>query len=310
MSESQKHVAVIEIVESSNKMKGRRVEHKGIPFIIGRAPQVDLFIPDPKVSKNHAVIEKRGESYYIVDLDSKNGTLVNGERLLRPEGVRLEHDDTIQIGETKLKFYRFEGLGDAELQAIQKRITFNAIQKYSNRSAVMFCEIPEFRELYVKYTVSEVDAARDKFLKVFMDIIREGGPYFFEPRGDKAIAFFETASAAFDFSKTLLRRMAHMNINLLRDPQVAIKKIELRVAIVCGPLSLVLGDDGRIDKVTGTPISAAKALCETTASGELWVTQDVFNDIPAPQRIGLEELNAESKFGKIYRYLSDTTAFF
>lgn len=309
MDEAKKHVAVLEIIDGPPGVKGRRVDFKDIPLLIGRSPQVDLMIPDPKVSKNHAVLEKRGNQYFLVDLESKNGTSLNGERIFQPEGAKLRHGDDIMIADTRLKFYLFEGLGDAELQAIQKRITYNVILKYSNSSAVIFCEIPEFREMYVKYEVAEVDSMRDKFIKIYRELVHEGGPYYAEPRGEKALACFETVVGAFDFSKTFLRRIEKFNLGLLRDPNAAIKKLDLKIALDVGPLSLILGDEGRIEKVTGAPITKARSICELAKNGEFYISEAAINNIPNTQHVSIEEVKETGSLGKIFKYLSDTTAY-
>jgi hypothetical protein len=53
-------------------------------FLIGRSKtQADLRLDDPNVSRQHAVIERVGSAWYIVDLGSTNGVLVAGERVTR-----------------------------------------------------------------------------------------------------------------------------------------------------------------------------------------------------------------------------------
>jgi pSer/pThr/pTyr-binding forkhead associated (FHA) protein len=72
------------------------------PFTIGRALGNGLTIEDLPVSRHHARIQKVGGEWAILDLDSRNGTLVNGQRLL---GERTLHDhDEVRIGATTLHF--------------------------------------------------------------------------------------------------------------------------------------------------------------------------------------------------------------
>ena len=53
-------------------------------FLIGRSTtQSDLRLDDPNVSRQHAVIEKVGSAWYVVDLGSTNGVHVGGERITR-----------------------------------------------------------------------------------------------------------------------------------------------------------------------------------------------------------------------------------
>jgi|GEM_PF-2015551 len=63
---------------------------------IGRAPTNHLQIDEEAVSGYHARIEKRGDEYWLVDLNSTNGTFVNGSQI---KEARLKDGDTLQLGE-------------------------------------------------------------------------------------------------------------------------------------------------------------------------------------------------------------------
>ena len=74
--------------------------------ILGRALEADVRVNDFQVSRQHARISTvKGDSgtdeYYLHDLDSRNGTFLNGRRVRRE---KLENGDKITIGETILRF--------------------------------------------------------------------------------------------------------------------------------------------------------------------------------------------------------------
>lgn len=73
--------------------------------ILGAAPASEIFIDSPYVSRMHAQITREGESYRIRDLESKNGTFVNGNRLKADE-LHLKNGDRIELaeGQIALKF--------------------------------------------------------------------------------------------------------------------------------------------------------------------------------------------------------------
>ena len=68
---------------------------------IGRRPDSDVFLDDVTVSRDHALLVKRGGDYYLDDLGSLNGTYVNRHRI---ESHRLEDGDELQVGKFKLTY--------------------------------------------------------------------------------------------------------------------------------------------------------------------------------------------------------------
>ena len=55
------------------------------------------------MSRRHAELRQEGSAYWLVDLDSTNGVLVNGRKTAR---AKLESGDTITVGSTELLFER------------------------------------------------------------------------------------------------------------------------------------------------------------------------------------------------------------
>jgi pSer/pThr/pTyr-binding forkhead associated (FHA) protein len=68
---------------------------------IGRAEGVDIRLEDVAVSKQHAAIEVRGADHLLLDLESANGTFVNGNRVVRH---LLNHGDTIEILDFQIRY--------------------------------------------------------------------------------------------------------------------------------------------------------------------------------------------------------------
>src|SRR5512140_1956859 len=69
---------------------------------LGRHPNNSIQLLDKIVSKEHCIVEQRGEIFVLRDLGSLNGTYINGERV-RGEGV-LHHGDEITLGATRARF--------------------------------------------------------------------------------------------------------------------------------------------------------------------------------------------------------------
>ena len=68
---------------------------------VGRRPESDVFLDDVTVSRDHAVIVRRGHEYYLDDCGSLNGTYVNRRRI---DSHRLTDGDELQVGKYKLAF--------------------------------------------------------------------------------------------------------------------------------------------------------------------------------------------------------------
>lgn len=68
---------------------------------IGRSHECDIVLPDPKVSRLHARLDKTEQGWVLIDLESTNGTLVNGKRVSEK---LLEPGDEIQFGSFIFKY--------------------------------------------------------------------------------------------------------------------------------------------------------------------------------------------------------------
>jgi phosphoserine phosphatase RsbU/P len=76
-----------------NEQKNIVLNHS--PFNVGRKVDKDLVIADPRVSRDHAQIVMEEGDFFLVDLGSKHGTFVNGERIQRQ---KLERNDRLEFG--------------------------------------------------------------------------------------------------------------------------------------------------------------------------------------------------------------------
>ncbi|NNE13318.1 MAG: DUF3662 and FHA domain-containing protein [Ilumatobacter sp.] len=81
---------------------GERIELVKDKNLIGRLPDCTVVIPDTNTSRHHAQILRVGSGFVIADLDSTNGTSVNGERIVADQ--RLADGDIITIGSVSVRF--------------------------------------------------------------------------------------------------------------------------------------------------------------------------------------------------------------
>lgn len=64
----------------------------------------DAVISLPTVSRIHAKIRKREEEYYLTDMNSRNGTAVNGRILLPDEEYQLQPEDEVDFAQARYIF--------------------------------------------------------------------------------------------------------------------------------------------------------------------------------------------------------------
>lgn len=82
-------------------------EGKRLPLVgkitIGRDRTNHIVLNDVLVSREHAIIQKIRNVYYLKDLESTNGTFVNGQQIPADKYVALDRADKILIGKSELQ---------------------------------------------------------------------------------------------------------------------------------------------------------------------------------------------------------------
>jgi hypothetical protein len=74
---------------------------------LGRRPYNDIVIDNLAVSGEHAVLQMVGQDVFIEDLNSTNGTYINGKAVKKQ---LLTHNDTVEIGKYKIKYMADDGV--------------------------------------------------------------------------------------------------------------------------------------------------------------------------------------------------------
>ena len=65
-------------------------------MIVGRAPNCDCVVPEDCISRKHAQLWRDGERWYVRDLGSRNGTRINGVRVM--EAIEVRRGDRLDLG--------------------------------------------------------------------------------------------------------------------------------------------------------------------------------------------------------------------
>ncbi len=98
------------LVSDSSWLSGKVFELKDAGTIIGRGKDCDIVIPGNHLSRNHAVIRKKGDHLVLKDLQSANGSFVNE--------IRVEGEQVVRAGD-RIRFdvysFRVQGPASAEI---------------------------------------------------------------------------------------------------------------------------------------------------------------------------------------------------
>ena len=80
---------------------GNESRYEGLcPLVIGRTGEADVVLADPEASRRHARLESERGIVYVRDLESSNGTFLNGRRVR--EAIEVRKGDEIDVGTTRL----------------------------------------------------------------------------------------------------------------------------------------------------------------------------------------------------------------
>lgn len=91
------HITIVE-----GPYQGSHMELSSLgELVLGRSPDCDFVLGDDYSSARHARLFRRGQDWFVEDLDSRNGTYVGGVRIEQPERVSVGTD--IRIGRTTVR---------------------------------------------------------------------------------------------------------------------------------------------------------------------------------------------------------------
>ena len=90
------------VVTSEGDLRGRVLVVDDDELVLGRRENSDLLLPDPHVSRAHAVIRKSAGAVWLEDLGSTGGTAVNGEPVAGSQA--LKHGDIVKFGTVETRF--------------------------------------------------------------------------------------------------------------------------------------------------------------------------------------------------------------
>ena len=112
----------LRIMNGVDEGKRHEINEDQAEIVLGRSPDCDIVLDDQNASRRHCLIKRTWNGFTAQDLGSKNGVLVNGDRI---EGTfAIKDGDEVQVGGVKLTFIdpasrildQFGGFGEDTIQ--------------------------------------------------------------------------------------------------------------------------------------------------------------------------------------------------
>lgn len=91
---------------------------------IGRLPDNQIRLPDDAISSHHAELTRKGDDYILRDLNSTNGTRVNGQRIVE---AQLYNGDTVHFGHLELQYYSSAKASLAPPPSLRKTVDLSSV---------------------------------------------------------------------------------------------------------------------------------------------------------------------------------------
>ncbi len=154
---------------------------------IGRLPANTLAIADSEISRRHALIHAQGEGvYYLVDLGSRNGTILNGTRVRMP--TQLKEGDSIQISTTTVVFHQSEASEEEDEEAMMTIAAANTAK--SGMCWLLVADIVGFTNLSQQMDQDEMSQMVGKWMLACNTIIDGNKGHINKYLGDGFLAFW------------------------------------------------------------------------------------------------------------------------
>jgi transcriptional regulator with GAF, ATPase, and Fis domain len=168
---------------------------------VGRDPSNVLAITDPSLSRRHCIITRDSDGYKIRDLDSRNGTTVNGVAV---KEVRLRHGDQISVGDSVFVFLLQEEAEESGAGRIEYEDSLTQATAQFRPQDVLYMqpdrilqELPPNSRLArnlnallkisgVVHSIRDLDELQGQILSLIFDVVpAERAAILFDGKGDE-----------------------------------------------------------------------------------------------------------------------------
>lgn len=186
---SERDQAYLIVISGPHVGRMYKVDKESITM--GRSPKVDLQLNDVGVSRQHARIQNQGDRVFVEDLQSANGTYINGRRVTAD--YQLQDGDKITLGTTTILKFTYHDKLDEDFQrqmfdaalrdgltgAYNKKYLMNHLRselsyalRHGSPLSVLMFDVDHFKNTNDTYGHLAGDRILARLAKIAMDSIR------------------------------------------------------------------------------------------------------------------------------------------
>ena len=273
--------AYLEIV-----VNGKRHTHMcGNVETLGRDHSNSIQVDGSLVSRNHALIRKLGPSqYYVLDVGSRNGSYINGRRVLTPS--LMENGDRITLGNCEITFIHdsesTEIFNSGETQ-VDMGETLTMSSTDIKTVTILVADIRNFTTFSEVTDVKMMSRFMANWISSLQNHVRQYGGYVDKFIGDCVLAIWEQD----DVSKGAFQaihcasEIQQITDDVSADCQLP-EKLQVGCGITTGTVALGVGQD---NTVMGDPVNIAFRLEAATRTEKcnLIIHEPTYQHLPTPE---------------------------
>jgi len=205
----------------------------------------------PLASRQHAIIRcHNGYEYQLIDLGSRNGTLVDGQRVIMP--VTLSNGALIRIGDTEMIFQQEEEMLDDQSLEVTMAGSMTASHTSSQDVALLVCDIRGFSTMAEIISPGDLAQVLGLWFRESGNLIQKNGGTIDKFIGDAVLAYWPrreeavcTCQTALETGRKLLELAKSMQWPTISEP------IKIAVAlhfgrVTCSNIGMIAQRDATI----------------------------------------------------------------
>ncbi len=245
-------MAILQALNGNESGQQLTIEHDNV--VLGRHPDCEIVLDSAAVSRQHARIVREGDAFYIEDMHSRNGTIVNGHPVQRRR--QLENGDRLKICDLVFAFYLHEPSSEirrmSELEGIENvpdlfddelRATGTIINKIDATATSIGSMLSVNPEMKLRAMIEianslgkavRVDDVLPKLLETLLKIF---------PQADRAFVVLRNPATDQLAPRAMRHRRPHMEDRLRISRSILDQAVKSKEAV----LSADAGSDSRFD---------------------------------------------------------------